>query len=45
MLRVADPVFNQKLGQAAYETVKERTWQHYGDEVLEHYQMWIQRAS
>jgi glycosyltransferase involved in cell wall biosynthesis len=39
MQRVANPEFNQKLGRAGYETVKERTWQRYGDEVLEHYRM------
>jgi glycosyltransferase involved in cell wall biosynthesis len=44
MKRLAEnPAFNHRLGQAAYETVKNRTWQHYGDEVLEHYRMRIAR--
>jgi glycosyltransferase involved in cell wall biosynthesis len=39
MQRVADPVLSQKLGEAGYQTVKERSWQRYGDEVLKHYQI------
>ena len=40
MQRVAtDIAFNQALGQAGYETVKNRTWQQYGDEVLAHYRL------
>jgi glycosyltransferase involved in cell wall biosynthesis len=45
MQRVTDPVFNRRLGQAGYETAKDRTWQRYGDEVLEHYRMRLARQS
>ncbi len=30
---------NQSLGHAAYQTVKDRTWQRYGEEVLAHYEL------
>ncbi len=44
-LVVADLQLNHRLGQAAYETIKDRTWQRYGDEVLEHYRMRLARPS
>ncbi len=45
MQRVTVPEFNLKLGQAGYNTVKDRTWQHYGDEVLEHYRLRLAQQS
>lgn len=46
MQRVAeDLALNAALGRASYETIKDHTWQHYGDEVLEHYRMRLSRQS